>query len=70
MESATPLEALLGKDTPDSVLALDPEVQSRLADQIRAARAHQLQLIEDSINTAVHGVPLPVRGIVRKALLR
>ena len=63
------LSELLGGVLPDSVAALPPEVLERLAEQVQAARRRQAQQIADAIQVAVKGVPLPVRGIVRKALL-
>ena len=68
-ESLASLAALLGAAPPDSVAGLPDDVLARLADQIDAARRHQKDAVDDSVRTAVTGVPLPVRGIVRKALL-
>ena len=68
-ESFASLSALLGAAPPDSVAGLPDDVLARLADQIVAARRLQKDAVDDAVQTAVTGVPLPVRGIVRKALL-
>ncbi len=58
----------LGAAPPASVAALAPEVLRRLTEQIEAGRRHHRQVAEDTVQAALKGVPLPVRGIVRKAL--
>ncbi|MDP9116598.1 MAG: hypothetical protein M3O28_04945 [Actinomycetota bacterium] len=60
---------LLGVELADIISEVDDAACSRLADQIDAACARQLQLIDDAVNAAIRGVPLPVRGLVKKALL-
>jgi hypothetical protein len=62
------LTASLGAAPPASVAALDPEVLRRLTEQIEAGRRHHRKVGEDTVQAALKGVPLPVRGIVRKAL--
>ncbi len=64
-----PLSDVLGAAPPASVAALPDSTLSRLADQIHSARRHQHDVVEKSVRAAVKGVPLPVRAIVRKALL-
>lgn len=63
------LSEVLGDRPPDSVAALSSQVLERLANQIEQARRHQAEVMAESVRVAVKGVPLPVRGIVRKALL-
>lgn len=65
----TKLSDVLGKRPPASIAALPREVLDRLAHQIETARAHQSEVMDESVRVAVKGVPLPVRGIVRKTLL-
>jgi hypothetical protein len=54
---------------PPSVAALPQAVRGRLARQVRAAQRHQANVVENAVRDAVKGAPLPVRGIIRKALL-
>ncbi len=68
-DGVTTLSEVLGGQPPDSVAALSAEVLERLANQIHVARRHQAEVMNESVRVAVKGVPLPVRGIVRKALL-
>ena len=63
------LTGLLGGPVPVTVAELPDEVLIRLTAQIETERAHQSQLIDEAARKAVAGVPFPVRGIVRKALL-
>jgi hypothetical protein len=63
------LAGLLGPDLPREVVELPPDVRNRLAEQVERAQAAQAAHIAEAIDAAVHGVPLPVRGVVRKALL-
>ena len=51
-----------------SVAGLPDDVRSRLADQVLAAQQRQTRLVTEAVDKALRGVPLPVRGIVRKAL--
>lgn len=60
---------VLGVQPPASVAALPAEVLDRLARQVEAARRKQARTMAESVDVAVKGVPLPVRGIVRKTLL-
>ena len=68
-DGATTLSDVLGDGPPDSVAALPRAVLERLANQIEQARRHQADVMAESVRVAVKGVPLPVRGIVRKTLL-
>jgi hypothetical protein len=43
--------------------------RSALVDQIAVACQRQTRLIDDAVDSAIKGVPLPVRGIVKKALV-
>lgn len=63
-----PLAATLRDTPPPAVQALPPELRERLAEQVRAGRARQRQLGEEAVASALKGVPLPVRGLLRKAL--
>ena len=67
--NADGLSDTLGTPPPASVATLPSEVLRRLTDQICAARTRQNDVMAQSVRVAVDGVPLPVRGIVRKALL-
>lgn len=53
---------------PPSVSALPEAVRTRLADQVRAAQRQQARVIEGAVRDALRSVPLPVRGIIRRAL--
>lgn len=63
-----PLTAALREVPPPAVAALPLELRQRLADQVRAGRARQRRLGEEAVASALKGVPLPVRGLVRKAI--
>lgn len=63
------LAEVLGEQPPAAVGALPPEVRSRLAGQIEAARRRQAEAMETGVKAALKGVPLPLRSVVRKALL-
>ncbi|WP_370248899.1 hypothetical protein [Nocardioides sp.] len=64
-----PLAAVLGTTPPESVQALPDDVRQRLADQVRAGRRRQARLTEEAVDRAITGVPLPVRSVIRKALV-
>ncbi len=63
------LAEVLGDEPPAAVRALPPEVLTRLAGQIEDARRRQAAAMESGVKAALKGVPLPLRGVVRKALL-
>jgi hypothetical protein len=63
------LAEVLGEDPPAAVGALPDEVLTRLAGQIEDASRRQAAAMEAGVKTALKGVPLPLRGVVRKALL-
>jgi hypothetical protein len=63
------LADVLGADLPAAVAALPADVLGRLAEQIDTARRHQAEVMAEAVRTAIEGVPFPVRGVVRKALL-
>ncbi len=63
------LTDLLDDEPPAGVLALPEESQRRLAELVVAAREHQQRHSDQAVERALRGVPLPVRGIVRKALV-
>ncbi len=57
------------RDTPSAAIAaLPPHTLRRLTAQIDAGRRHHRAVADQAIARAVKGVPLPVRGLVRKAL--
>ena len=57
------------RDTPPTAVAqLPPQTLQRLAAQIDAGRRHHRAVADQAIAKALKGVPLPVRGLVRKAL--
>jgi hypothetical protein len=58
----------LGVPPPPAVAGLPDEVRDRLAAQVRAAQRRELRSAQAALETALKGVPLPVRGLVRKAL--
>ena len=62
------LADVLGAPPPASVAALSDVVLDRLAAQVVRARSNQKALGDEAVETALKGVPLPVRGIVKKAL--
>lgn len=66
---ADELAALLGGALPPSVAALPADVLHRLIGQVRATRSRQDAEIERALRAALTGVPLPVRGVVRRAVL-
>lgn len=68
-DSSDALADALRAAPPAGVAALPDDVQARLAEQVRAAQRHQSTVVEESVQAAVKGVPLPVRGIIGKALL-
>jgi hypothetical protein len=59
----------LGEDPPAAINALPAQVLTRLAGQVEDARRRQAATMEKSVNAALKGVPLPFRGVIRKALL-
>ena len=59
----------LGDDPPTAITALPAEVLTRLAGQIEDARRRQAATMDSSVKAALKGVPLPLRGVIRKALL-
>lgn len=63
------LVGALGEEPPAAIAALPAEVVTRLAGQIEGARRRQAAAMESGVKTALKGVPLPLRGVVRKALL-
>ena len=63
------LAETLAADLPASVAELPRPVSDRLAEQVRAARERQVVLVEESVQAALQGVPLAVRGVVKKAVL-
>lgn len=63
------LARVLKAEPPPTVAALPAEVQASLAKGIESARRRQSDIIDEAVVVALKGVPLPVRGIVRKALL-
>ncbi len=67
-DEVTALTKALGAEPPKSVAALPPEVLGRLAAQIEAGRRHHNEVAAEAVRTAIKGAPLPVRGIVKKAL--
>jgi hypothetical protein len=67
-KGADRLASLLGADLPEDVRTLPDAVLDRLAGQIERARQEQDRLIAEAVDSAIRGVPLPVRGIVRKTL--
>jgi hypothetical protein len=68
MDAAAELRRVLGAAPPDSIANLPAPVLERLVGQIEAAREHHRRVAEDAVRTVISGAPLPVRGIVRKAL--
>jgi hypothetical protein len=63
-----PLTEALGAEPPATVLALPDATLTALAEHLVAARQATAALNKQSVETALRGVPLPVRGVVRKAL--
>ncbi len=62
------LEEALGATPPATVQALPDDVRDRLADQITTARERLVREGEAATQRAIRGVPLPVRGLVRRTL--
>lgn len=62
------LHDLLG-DLPPDVAALPPAERARLAELVVRARDRQARATDDATAVALRGVPLPLRGLIRKALL-
>ena len=67
--AAQALAEALGEEPPAAVGALPDEVLTRLAGQIEDASRRQAAAMEAGVKSALKGVPLPLRGVVRKALL-
>lgn len=67
--AARTLAESLGDQPPAAVGALPGAVLTRLADQIEDASRRQAAAMEAGVKSALKGVPLPLRGVVRKALL-
>ena len=63
-----PLTEVLRAEPPSTVQALPEEALEALAAQVVAARRANAELNTQAVETALRGVPLPVRGVVRKAL--
>jgi hypothetical protein len=63
-----PLTEVLRAEPPSAVKALPEEELAALAAQVVAARRANAELNTQAVETALRGVPLPVRGVVRKAL--
>lgn len=69
MSGAQELAAILGAPVTERVAELPDETLGGLAQQVAAARERQSAMLDNAVGQALRGVPLPVRGIVRKALL-
>jgi len=67
-DAADRLAVLLRAELPADVAALPDATLERFATQVEAARARQDRIIADAVETAIAGVPLPVRGVVKKTL--
>ena len=67
-DAAADLARALRDTPPAAVVQLPPHTQQRLAAQIDAGRRHHRAVADQAIAKALKGVPLPVRGLVRKAL--
>ncbi|KQY10062.1 hypothetical protein ASD37_06875 [Mycobacterium sp. Root135] len=67
--AAQALAETLGEEPPAAVGALPDEVLTRLAGQIEDASRRQAAAMEAGVKSALKGVPLPLRRVVRKALL-
>lgn len=68
-DASPSLTDLLAEPPPASVLALPAESQQRLAALLVGAREREKQQGDAAVERAIKGVPLPVRGVVRKALV-
>lgn len=66
----TALLAALGAAPPPGVAALPGEVQVDLAEKVQAARRHQVAQIERALDESLRLVPRPLRGVVRKVVMR
>ncbi len=62
------LENLLGS-LPPHVAALPREHRELVAELVVQARERQAAAADTATDIALRGVPLPVRGLIRKALL-
>lgn len=67
--AARVLAEAIGEEPPAAVGALPDEVLTRLAGQIEDASRRQAAAMEAGVKSALKGVPLPLRGVVRRALL-
>lgn len=65
---APSLSALLG-ELPPAVAALPEAERHALAELVLRARDRQARTTDQATEVALKGVPLPVRGLIRKALL-
>jgi hypothetical protein len=63
------LRDLLGTDPPESILALDDAVLSRLASVLADARDRQAADLAAAFDATLKHVPLPARGLVKRVLL-
>jgi hypothetical protein len=68
-DPAGQLRTLLRATPPDSVLALDVESQTALAELLQDSRKRQSASLEESFAATLKHVPFPVRGIVKRVLL-
>ena len=68
MDPSSPLHQVLVDEPPATVAALPDETLATLADLVRAAKRATVELNQQSVDAALRGVPLPLRGVVRKAL--
>jgi hypothetical protein len=59
----------LGTDPPASLADLDPELVSRLAAAVTAEGRRQEAEVARSVDDALHLVPRPFRGIVKRLIL-
>lgn len=65
---STSLDHLLG-ELPPAVAALPDDQRALLATLVAQARERQARATDEATDIALRGVPLPVRGLIRKALL-
>ena len=68
MVTTDPLEDALGCPPPPAVAGLPVKARKRLATQIQSAKHRQREEVDAAVERALHGVPLPVRGVVKKAV--
>lgn len=69
--SETPLSDLattLGARPPASLADLDPAVLTVLTSAIEAQRRRQQQALGQAVDHALHLIPRPLRGLVRRML--